>query len=138
MTVIDTSAWVPLLRGRGGPAAELARELIEGPEDIGLPGIVLEEILRGVRSDLRYRELRAVLLADFPYLEARRSTFLRSAEIYRTLRKRGKTIRSPVDCLIAAHCLEADARLLHDDADFRTIATVTGLRLFEPRRRPRR
>jgi predicted nucleic acid-binding protein len=133
LIVIDTSVWLPLLGGRKGPVVDLAREAIEGPEDIGLPGVVLEEILRGVRSDdARHRQLRDLLLADFTYLDVERSTFLLSADIYRALRKRGRTIRSPVDCLIAACCIEADARLVHDDADFRAIAAVSDLRLFQP------
>jgi len=58
----------------------------------------------------------------------RQSLFLRSAEIYRTLRKRGKTIRSLADCLIAACVIEESASLLENDADFHTIAEVSLLK----------
>ncbi len=130
MIVIDTSVWIPLLNGVASPKAERARAIIEGPEDIGVPGIVLEEILRGLRSVSQFRRVRDLLLSDFTYLEMRQPLFLRSAEIYRTLRKKGKTIRSPADCLIAACAIEETAALLEDDADFRTIAEVFPLTLL--------
>lgn len=130
MIIIDTSVWIPLLNGVEHPKAERARRVIEGPEDIGVPGIILEEVLRGLRSDAAFRRIRDLLLADFTYLEMTQAQFLRSAEIYRTLRKKGKTIRSPADCLIAACAIEETASLLEDDADFRTIAEVVPLNLL--------
>ena len=129
MIVIDTSVWIPLLNGRDHHKAEQARTFIEGPEDIGIPGIVLEEVLRGLQTDAQFERVRDVLLSDFTYLELKQSVFIRSAQIFRTLRKRGKTIRSTADCLIAACAIEESASLLEDDADFRTIAAVTPLRL---------
>ena len=130
MIVIDTSVWIPLLNGVAHPKAEWARELIEGPEDIGVPGIVLEEILRGLRSDSQFRRVRDHLLSDFTYLEMRQSLFVRSAEIYRALRKTGKTIGSPGDCLIAACAIEEDVSLLEDDADFEPTARHAPLSLW--------
>jgi len=128
--VIDTSVWILLLNGVDHAKAEQARAVIEGPEDVGVPGIVLEEILRGLKSDSHFRRVRDLLLSDFTYLEMRQSLFLRSAEIHRSLRKRGKTIRSPADCLIAACAIEETASLLEDDADFHTIAEVFPLKLL--------
>jgi len=46
------------------------------------------------------------------------TVFLRSAEIYRTLRKKGITIRKSVDCIIASIAIENDIPLLHNDKDF--------------------
>jgi predicted nucleic acid-binding protein len=128
--VIDTSVWIPLLNGIDHPKAEQARAIIEGPEDIGVPGIILEEILRGLKSDAQFRRVRDLLLSDFTYLEATRSSFIHAAEIYRTLRKKGKTIRSPADCLIAACTMGETASLLEDDLDFHTIAEVVPLKLL--------
>lgn len=130
MIVIDTSVWILVLNGVDHAKAERARAVIEGPEDVGVPGIVLEEILRGLKSDSHYYRVRDLLLSDFTYLEMRQALFLRSAEIYRTLRKGGKTIRSPADCLIAACAIEETASLLEDDADFHTIAEIFPLELL--------
>ncbi len=130
MIVIDTSVWIPLLNGIDHPKADRARAVIEGPEDVGVPGIILEEILRGLKNDAQFRRVRDLLLTDFTYLEMRQPLFIHSAEIYRTLRRRGKTIRSPADCLIAACAIEETASLLEDDADFQTIAEVVPLTLL--------
>ena len=130
MIIIDSSVWIPLLNGSPRPKVERAKALIEGAEDIGVPGVVLEEVLRGLRTDSQFQRIRELLLTDFTYLEITQKMFLRSAEIYRTLRKRGKTIRSTADCLIAACALEEDASLLEDDADYHIIAEVVPLTLL--------
>ena len=130
MIIIDTSVWIPLLNGNGNPKVEQARSILEGPEDVGVPGIILEEILRGIRTDSDFRSVRDMLVNDFTYLELPQSVFIRSAEIYRSLRRTGRTVRSVADCLIAACAIDQSARLLEDDADFRTIARVAPLALL--------
>lgn len=47
--------------------------------------------------------------------------FIQAAQIYRTLRTQGVTVRKPVDCMIAATALTYKARLLHNDRDFTAI-----------------
>ena len=131
MIIIDTSIWIPLLNGIDHPKVDLAKKIIEGSEDIGMPGIILEEILRGLKSDSHFRRIRDLLLNDFTYLEMSQGLFLRSAAIYRALRKKGKTIRSPADCLIASCAIEENASLLENDVDFRTISKAFPLKLLE-------
>jgi predicted nucleic acid-binding protein len=128
--IIDSSVWIPLLNGIDHPKADRARAVIEGPEDVGVPGVILEEILRGLRRDAQFRRVRDLLLSDFTYLEMKQSLFIHSAEIFRALRKKGRTIRSPSDCLIAACAIEETASLLENDADFHTIAEVAPLKLL--------
>jgi len=41
------------------------------------------------------------------------ATFLPAAEVYRSLRKKGVTIRKPVDCMIASVAMDYDICLLH-------------------------
>jgi predicted nucleic acid-binding protein len=55
-------------------------------------------------------------------------TFLAAAAIYRDGRRRGYTIRSTVDCLIAAVAVENGASVWHRDRDFDAIARFTNLR----------
>jgi predicted nucleic acid-binding protein len=55
---------------------------------------------------------------------------LKAAEIYRTCRKKGKTVRKTVDCIIAAICIENDLTLLHKDSDFDLIEACTGLKVL--------
>jgi predicted nucleic acid-binding protein len=49
--------------------------------------------------------------------------------IYRACRRRGETVHSQIDCLIATVAIRADSSLLHADADFEAIARHTPLRL---------
>jgi predicted nucleic acid-binding protein len=51
-----------------------------------------------------------------------------AARIFFDCRRRGLTVRSAVDCLIAQLVLEVDGVLLHDDDDFERIRTVRPLR----------
>ena len=43
---------------------------------------------------------------------------LAASQNYRTLRSRGITVRSSIDCLIATFCIENNHLLLHHDRDF--------------------
>jgi predicted nucleic acid-binding protein len=52
--------------------------------------------------------------------------------LFRSLRKRGVTVRGAVDCVIAQVCLDIEAELLSPDADFERIVGHTGLRLWRP------
>ncbi|MFO7986872.1 MAG: PIN domain-containing protein, partial [Desulfatiglandaceae bacterium] len=58
-------------------------------------------------------------------------TFVRAAELYRSLRKRGVTIRKPIDCMISAVAIEHNIRLLHNDRDFDHIAKHSKLRVCD-------
>lgn len=53
-----------------------------------------------------------------------------AADLYRTLRKKGVTIRKPNDCLIAHYAIFYDIPLLHNDIDFGQIAQHTPLRFI--------
>ena len=130
MIIIDTSVWILILNGTDHPKTIRGKELLLSSEDIGIPGIILDEILRGVRNDKRFSQIKKYLLEDFEYLEMTRETFVRSAEIYRQLRRSGITLKNPVDCLIASVSIENNALLLANDSDFEQIAEVFSLTLI--------
>ena len=48
--------------------------------------------------------------------------------LYRTARKAGLTVRSGVDCVIAACAIRNDLAVFHVDRDFELLASVSGLR----------
>jgi predicted nucleic acid-binding protein len=92
-------------------------------------GPVVQEVLQGLRdvpeSDAFRQAFLAVPRVSDPVQVA---TFLQAAEIYRQGRRRGYTIRSSTDCLIAAIAIENRTSLWHRDRDFHTIARYTPLR----------
>lgn len=128
MIVVDTSVWIDFFAGRDLPhVTHLLRELDRGHDEIALTDIILTEILQGLRSD---REVRRVdeRLSVFDVLRLRDlSDFRRAAELYRSARRRGVTVRRTSDCLIAAVCVREQVALLHTDSDFDHLATVTDL-----------
>ena len=128
MVLVDTTVWIDFLGNRPQPHVTALRRLIENGEDLCLCGLVLAEILQGIRSDSAYRTTRDYL-GDLIYLPMRRATFVRAAEMYRSLRKKGVTIRKPVDCMIASVAIEHDVPLLHNDGGFEQIAGHSNLKV---------
>jgi predicted nucleic acid-binding protein len=63
----------------------------------------------------------------------RMATFEHPAQIYRTCRRRGLTVRKAIDCLTAALYIEGSVGLFPKDSDFDAIARVAPLRFY---RRP--
>ena len=133
MILVDTTVWVDYFRGISSPEERALTRLIEsGNELLCLTDIILTEILQGISSEAEYRKTLH-FLERVPCLTAKApATFLHAAELYRRCRKKGATVRSTVDCLIAAVCVENKASLLHHDADFQALARHAGLRVIDP------
>lgn len=111
------------------------RRLIERDEDIALTEVILMEVLAGARRGAAARDLRSRLLT-FPLLPLEGlADFEEAALIYRVCRESGETLRGLSDCLITVPVLRAGASLLHNDADFATIARHTALKVHAVRRR---
>jgi hypothetical protein len=54
--------------------------------------------------------------------------FLEAVALYRAARRAGRSVRSSVDCLIAARALRSDLEVLHRDRDYAALAAISGLR----------
>jgi len=130
MMLVDTSVWIDFFAARNTAQVVALESSIDQREDLCLCGVILTEVLQGIRDDRQYKQTES-LLSNLIYLPMDRSTFLLAANIYRTLRSRGITIRNSVDCMIAAVCIEHEANLLHNDRDFDHIADIFGLQVGE-------
>jgi len=130
MVLVDTTVWIDFFIDRNEPHVAMLQELIENEEDLSLCGVILAEVLQGIRTDTDFNKTKEYL-DDLIFLPMRKTTFLRAAEIYRSLRKKGITIRKPVDCMIASVSIEYDIPLLHNDRDFDHIAGHSNLRICE-------
>ena len=91
-------------------------------------GPVVQEVLQGLRPGLQSDAFRTAFLA-IPVVgnPIRVSLFVSAAEIYRQGRRRGITIRSSVDCLIAAIAIDQGIPVWHRERDFAAIAGYTAL-----------
>ena len=127
MILVDTTVWIDFFSARSYPHVKTLENLILNREDICLCGIILTEVLQGIRKDSEFNRTRD-LLANLVFLPMQYSIFLLSAEIYRNLRRKGITIRKPVDCMIAAVAIEHDIPLLHNDKDFIPVEKHFGLK----------
>ena len=130
MVLVDTTAWIDFFGDRPEPHVAALQELIENDEDICLCGVILAEVLQGIRSDSDYRKTKDYFDALI-FLPMRQATYVRAADIYRSLRKKGITIRKPVDCMIASVAIEHDLLLLHNDRDFDQIAKHSKLKIMK-------
>ena len=125
MTLVDTSVWIEVFRRRG--ALDLSA-LVSFDEVVTcLP--VIQEVLQGFGEERAYRLASEAMLA-LPAVESplRLDLVEEAVGLYRTARRRGLTIRSSVDCLIAACALRHDLEVLHRNRDFAAIARVSRLR----------
>jgi predicted nucleic acid-binding protein len=90
---------------------------------------IVQEVLQGFREEKSFRIARDAMRSlpilddplDFALVEA-------AVDLYRTARRSGVTVRSSVDCLIAASALKHDVGVLHHDRDFDQLARVAPLR----------
>ena len=124
MILVDTSIWIEVFR-RTSPIQ--LREVGELDEIVTcLP--IIQEVLQGFRDERAHRIARDAMLA-LPTVEAPLQTerFLEAAELYRTARRAGITVRSGVDCLIAACALRHGLTVAHRDRDFDLLARVSPL-----------
>lgn len=126
MWLVDTSAWVEFFqRSRHWTLDDLAPD----PDRIVTCLPVIQEVLQGIDDD-RYFAIARDALYSLPCIDAPLSSDVidRAVELYRQTRRVGVTIRSSVDCLIAASALHHGLTVVHCDRDFAAIARVTGLR----------
>lgn len=124
MIVVDTSIWIDLLRD---PKKAPRFRKVVADQPVFLTRFHQLELLQGARDEREWNLLTGYL-ATQDYLEAGVSTWEAAAKIYFDLRRRGKTVRSPIDCCIAELVLDSRGLLLHRDRDFEVIAEIRPLR----------
>lgn len=133
MILIDSSVWIDFFNGT--PCSEtdsLDQILRSNSETPAITGLIMTEILQGVKNDKRFDELKEYL-SSLVILNPRGiETSINAAEIYRECRKNGKTVRSTIDCYIAAIAIENRCNLLHKDRDYNIIAGYYPLNIFKP------
>lgn len=130
MILIDASVWIEFFRGSDSTHRRTLHRLIEDEEDLCITEIILTEVLQGIKNDREFQAVKDYLL-EFPIYKSKDiETYLNAAQIYRDCRRRGKTIRKTVDCIIATICLENNLVLFHKDSDFDLIEKCTRLRCY--------
>jgi predicted nucleic acid-binding protein len=128
MVLIDSSPWIDMLSGRSTAEAELLTGWLRDARPVATTGAVLQEVLRGARTDRDLSLLRG-RFARLPFLRAEKETYIEAARLFRRTRARGWTVPA-TDALIAAVALVHGVALLTTDhRHFRALARVSKLRL---------
>jgi len=131
MILVDASVWIDYFNGRKTWQTNLLDNLLSDvPIIIG--DLILAEILQGFRSDNDYKSAKSFLTdLQFHQMGSYRVA-VQSAQNYRTLRKKGVTVRKTIDVIIGTYCIIEDLPLLHDDRDFEPMVSHLSLKVLSP------
>lgn len=125
MFLVDTSVWIEVFRRRKPLPLE---EVVEF-HDVVTCWPVIQEVLQGFREERAYSLAREAM-TSLPIVESPLGprVFEDAIRLYRDARRTGLTIRSGVDCLIAACALRHGLTVLHHDRDFDKLARISALK----------
>lgn len=126
MIVVDSSIWIDFVNGRD--VAHVARlRAALGVDEIIVGDLMLCEVLQGLDSEKAARQVEALLRRFEIVPMAGEAIAVAAARNFRSLRRRGITIRKTIDLLIGTWCIENRKPLLHNDSDFRPMVQHLGL-----------
>jgi len=135
--LLDTSVLSRVFRRRRmGPEERrvqaVVEDLMSGEVPLGIPGIVLQEVLSGVRSPKQFAELERRLLASFRIVNPSTRDHVEAARLTNGCLAAGLSASGP-DCLIAVLAIAGGHELFAMDEDFRSLARHAPLKLFKVR-----
>jgi predicted nucleic acid-binding protein len=131
MILVDTSVLIEFFRGVKTEGSEKFETVLRRGAPFGINSFIFQEVLQGAASEKEFSVLKKYLSSQrFYHLKDQVGSFVNAAKLYMECRKKGITIRSTIDCLIAETALEHNLRLLHSDKDFAAISQVIPLKFF--------
>lgn len=104
------------------------RDALGGGEAIYTTGVVLQELLQGIRSS-SHRKRIVEHFTSLPMLVPSRNDHIEAADLYNECRRRGIQVGT-IDALLARLCISRDLVMLSTDRDFGHIAECTSLRIW--------
>jgi hypothetical protein len=127
MLLVDSSVWVDYFNGRQTRETDYLDESL-GVEPVAIGDLILAEVLQGFRDDADYATAKDLLTDLTVYELLGTARAIQVAENYRSLRKKGVTVRKTADAIIATFCIEQHIPLLFSDRDFDPFVRYLGLR----------
>ena len=119
MITADSSVWIDYFAGSSTAATQqLDAVLDDSSHDVVLLDVVMMEVLRGFRFDREWRVARDAFAALSVHTAGGEKVAFKAAGLYRQLRSEGFTVRSSIDLMVGAWCIENDCSLIHSDRDF--------------------
>ena len=129
--LVDTTIWIDFFREKEkSKQADVLQKLIEEENNICICPIIYQEILQGIRNDKTFSEVKMILqnaiMINIPIMTVTDYAI----NLYRSLRKKGITVRKPYDCLIASYAILENLFLLHNDSDFKQMENNCKLKIY--------
>lgn len=136
MILLDTSVLSRTLRRRQpGPEEVRLRgkveELLVSDLPVGIPALVLQELLSGVKTERQFAELQRHLFSAFTIVHPDTTDYIEAARLRNKCMAKGLMVSGP-DCLIAAIAIAGGHRLIAIDEDFVAIAGQSTLQVVNP------
>jgi hypothetical protein len=128
MVLVDTTVWIDFFQHPASQNADKLEKLIRVHNQAVICGIVLQEILQGIRDIKSFTATKA-RLQKLPYLDMGKEVYLAAATLYRSLRAKGVTVPS-ADTAIAALAILHRIPLFTRDEHFSIIAEHSRLELY--------
>lgn len=128
MVVADTSVWIDYVRGVRGPHTDLLDDALLH-DRVVTGDIIMAEFLQGFRDEKDFQEAKHLMESLAYYDFVGKEIALQAAQNFRTLRRKGITVRKTIDVLIATFCIENGFELIHNDRDFDPMETLLGLKV---------
>jgi predicted nucleic acid-binding protein len=125
--LVDSSVWIDYFNGAVTPETERLDGLL-GRQPVAIGDLILAEVLQGFGDESEFlRALRALTQLTVVEMGGQRVA-IQAARNFRSLRRRGITVRKRIDSLIATWCIENGCQLLYSDRDFEPFVRHLGLR----------
>jgi predicted nucleic acid-binding protein len=119
--LVDTSVWIEFFKANSSVSNNLELLLIE--DSVAICGVVLFELLQGIKSESEKLKIKEILL-NLPYVEINKNIWQKSAEISLNIKKKGYTIPFS-DILIGTLAIENNFSVFTLDKHFELIPELT-------------
>jgi predicted nucleic acid-binding protein len=131
VVLVDTSVMIGYLQGAENDAVLRFQYVLDNNIPFGINSLIYQETLQGVKTEKDFERVKKYLNTQrFYFLKDEKESYASAAKIYFRCRKKGLTIGSTIDCLIAQTAIENNLLLLHNDSDFDNIAKISDLNIF--------
>lgn len=127
MILVDSSVWIDYFRGAATPETGRLDALL-GVDEVLVGDLMLTEVLQGFASEADFSAARRALANCEVVSLGGPEICVKAAQHYRSLRRRGATVRKTIDTIIATFCIERGMPLLFSDRDFDPFVEHLGLR----------
>lgn len=126
MIVVDSSVWIDYFTGTDNKQTDTLDSIL-GLKPVAIGDLILTEVLQGFRHDKDYKAARSLFddVTIFDMLGTEMA--LKSADNFRSLRKKGITVCKTADVIIASFCIDRKLPLLFSDKDIKPFVKHLGL-----------